>query len=237
MRNTVIAVISSLGLIAWAGGNSLSIQKDNKIHGADHVRGQRYCEILVVKGTARHLTATVYNTLGCNHCPAETWNAIDAKQIKDSLGAKAVLMNGPRVFMMDFIGQSNEAPPKVKMHGLEMVERATLPIPLKTVMNGKSKPYQENTIRRSTEYIFEKGKKTYQLTSPEHTYIMQSYAKILDTSMNEAALDHMGTRLKLPVGWTYRIVTLDEDLVLKTLDNGEAHVVQDNMEDTYQRIK
>ena len=208
-----------------------------KLHGLDHARGRRYCEILVVKGKPGSITATVYNTLGCNDCPDAKWKAIDQNKLKDSLKAKAIFMNGPRAFMMDFIGQTNEAPAKVTLSGLEMVERATLPVSLEMVMHGKSKPYTENTIHRSTEYIFEKGKKVFQLQNHEHTYVMQSYSMAVDTSMNEKALEHMETRLKLPEGWVYSKVTLKEDLILKTTEDGTAHVVQDNLEDTYQRVK
>jgi hypothetical protein len=66
---------------------------------------------------------------------------------------------------------------------------------------------------------------------------MQSYAMIVDTSLNEAGLDSLEKKLKLPKGWKFRVRTLDEDLVLKTIEGGEAFVIQDELQNSYQRVK
>lgn len=202
-----------------------------------NMRNQRYCEILVVKGRVNNLTATVYNTFGCNDCPAVQWNAIDEEKLKKELNAKSIVMNGPRVFMMDSIGQSNAAPPKVNLGGIEMIERAMLPISVATVFKGKSNPYEENTINRSTKYVFLKGRKVYQLINKNNIYIMQSYALFVDRSLNETALDQLQAKIKLPEGWQFKVVTLTEDLVLETVAGGEAHVIQDDLQNSYQRIQ
>ena len=65
------------------------------------VRDRRYCEILVVRRAGLTLEADVYNTLGLNDCPPAQWAAIDAAKIKKERDALAVIMNGPRYFMMD----------------------------------------------------------------------------------------------------------------------------------------
>lgn len=101
---------------------------DTTIHGKANVRGSRYCEILVIKGNLTNLNAIVYNRLGCHDCPDEIWRSVDPKKLKDSLKAKSIAMNGPRVFMMDRIGQNNTPPPKVNLAGIEMIERATVPV-------------------------------------------------------------------------------------------------------------
>jgi len=202
----------------------------------DHIRGFRYCEILVVNGSMTDLVATVYNTLGVNDCPAKQWSAIDPSVLKEQLNAKAVEMNGPRYFLMDKIGQSNVAPPVTFLSGLGFKERATVQIPLTTMLRGKAKPYQETTVKRSTEYVFTKGSEVYELVSPEHTYVMQTYAQIIDPKLTEADLAKLGNRLKLPKRWTYKVVMLDKDLVLKTVATQEAHVTQDDLLNTYQRI-
>lgn len=66
---------------------------------------------------------------------------------------------------------------------------------------------------------------------------MQSYAQIVDPNLSEADLAQLGTRLKLPKGWNFLVVTLDNDLVLRTFEGGEAHVTQDELLNTYQRFK
>ncbi|MEO8211206.1 MAG: hypothetical protein ABI840_11665 [bacterium] len=208
-----------------------SIQSHN-----DNVRGKRYCEIFIVKREMIHFTATVYNTLGCNECPEDIWKTIDPEKLKKEFSAKYIIMNGPRYFMMDKIGQSNKEPGIVMIGGLEMKERATFSISFEKIMRGKSKPYEENVINRSTEFVFNKGKKIYELISPKYTYVMQSYSLIVDPNLTENDLDNLQTKLKLPKGWEYKIKILDNDLVLKTIEGGEAHVLQDDFENSYQRI-
>lgn len=206
------------------------------LHSASNVRGARYCEILVVSGKLTDLTATVYNTIGCNDCPAAQWKAIDADKLRKELSAKSILMNGPRYFLMDKIGQTNEPPPTVVLSGLAMKKRATVPVSMKTAMTGKAKPYAETTVKRSTEYVFNKGSRVYELVSPDHTYIMQSYAQIVDPNLSEKDLATLQTRLKLPKGWRFQTRILTEPLTLRTVEGGEAHVTQDDLMNTYQRI-
>jgi len=212
---------------------SKSFSQDIKM--LDNVRGARYCELLVVKGHVGNLTAPVYNTLGCNDCPDAAWRKLNATKLKKELGAKTVLMNGPRYFLMDKIGQSNAPKAKQDFDGMDMVERATLKISL-SMMRGKNQPYTEKTIRRSTEYVFNKGSEVYELVSPSHTYIMQSYAQIVDSTLTESELPNLAAKLKLPIGWQYRALKLSDDLVLKTLESAEAFVIQDDLGNTYQRI-
>lgn len=201
----------------------------------DKVRGSRYCEILVVKGNITNLTVTVYNTLGCNNCPDDDWQKLSADKLKKELNAKSVIMNGPRYFLMDKIGQSNSPKPKQNFGGLEMVERATLKGSL-SIIRGKNQPYAEKIIHRNTEFVFNKGSEVYELVSPEHTYIMQSYAQIVEKKQTEKDLPNLATKLKLPKGWQYKVLKLKTDLVLKTLETAEAYVIQDDLGNTYQRI-
>lgn len=202
----------------------------------DGVRNSRYCEILVVKGAFTDLVATVYNTLGVNDCPDAQWRSIDGAKLEKDLAAKAVTLNGPRYFMMDKIGQSNAAPPIVNIGGLDFRERAKLGISVRILLEGKVKPYKETSVHRSTEYVFKQGSVIFKLISPSHTYVMQSYAQIVDPTLTEPDLGRLGSRLKLPSGWQFNAVALDHDLVLKTIDSNKAHVIQDDLQNTYQRI-
>ncbi|QFY44598.1 hypothetical protein F6R98_19820 [Candidatus Methylospira mobilis] len=202
----------------------------------DNVRGARYCEILVVQGPLTRLTATVYNTLGVNDCPEAQWKSFDPAKLEKDLAAKSIIMNGPRYFLMDKIGQSNAAPPTVTIGGLGFKERAKVEISIGNLLRGKTKPYEENAIKRSTQYIFKQGSVIYQLFSPSHTYVMQSYSQTLDPALTESELGRLDSRLKLPAGWQFKTVTLDHDLILKTVDTNEAHVIQDDLQNTYQRV-
>jgi hypothetical protein len=46
---------------------------------------------------------------------------------------------------------------------------------------------------------------------------------------------HGGGRLKLPAGWKFRPVVLEQDLVLTRDNTGTAHITQDNFGNTYDR--
>jgi hypothetical protein len=61
---------------------------------------------------------------------------------------------------------------------------------------------------------------------------MQSYAEIVDPGLRMADLANLGSRLKLPRGWTFRTRVLSNPLTVTA--TGEARVVQDELENTYQ---
>jgi hypothetical protein len=63
---------------------------------------------------------------------------------------------------------------------------------------------------------------------------MQAYAQIVDKSLDYAGLSALGNRLKLPSGWRYTTLSPETDLVLGA--KGTARVVQDELENTYQKL-
>ncbi len=75
----------------------------------------------------------------------------------------------------------------------------------------------------------------YELISPKgRVYVMQSYSQIVDPTLVYADLIELGSRLKPPRGWHYRSRILDADLVAQS--TGMAHVIQDELQNTYQRL-
>ncbi len=69
------------------------------------MRGERYCEVLIVRPVDGRITADVYNTWPLNDCPAEEWDRLDATQIASDHGAPAAVLNGPRYWLMDHIAK------------------------------------------------------------------------------------------------------------------------------------
>ena len=65
---------------------------------------------------------------------------------------------------------------------------------------------------------------------------MQSYAQIVDKTLTYKQLSGLSSKLQLPSGWTYMTKTLPQDLKLDTTSTGVAYVVNDNLEDSYQRM-
>jgi len=229
----VLTMIGTLGAAAQGGTPEATLAVTQ---GAGMgVRNIRYCEILPVVVKDKKLVASVYNTLGLNDCPTDAWKAMDVAAIKKQFNAVEVLMNGPRFWMMDQIignGASASGEP-VMIGGLGFIKRAETVLTLSSL---KSVPYQERNIERETQYMFEAGKPVYELVSPEgYTYVMQTYAQLVDTKLSMEDLPALGSRLKLPTGWKYQEVMLDKTLVLTA--NGVAHLVQDDFENSYQRIE
>lgn len=193
------------------------------------VRGVRYCEILLIYAGAGGIDAQVWGTQGLNLCPPEQWTMLDADTLRAETGATLVLLNGPRYWLIDAV--TGELPPgEPRRFGeLEMHQLAT--IALQPGMM-QSMPYAERTVNRSSRFTFRAGSEIYELLAPDGaTYVMQSYAQIVDPTLSEAELPTLGARLELPDGWTYRARTLDAELVVDTPDG--ATVLQDELQNSY----
>jgi hypothetical protein len=202
--------------------------------GLDQLRNTRYCEMLVVSGGPLGLTARVYNTLGLNDCPEEAWRALDAKTLARQHDARKVILNGPRHFLMDQASLVN--PGKTDRFGkLEARLLAEVELSPLMLLKERGEPYEDKQVKRSTRYLFRQGWSIHQvITADGRRYVMQSYSQQVDAQLNMASLDHLGTRLKLPHGWSYQTLMPTQDLILET--NGTATVLQDDLLNTYQRV-
>lgn len=199
------------------------------------LRGTRYCEIIPVYRDGLSFHLEVYNTLGQNDCPPAVWNAIDPKKLADDLGAVEVVMNGPRFWVMDRIvasGATKEGKTRT-FDGLAATQRATLALPLRDILFG-ARPYVERTVHRDTTYVYDAGKPVYEITDEKgRTYVMQTFADIVDKRLTMDDLPGLGQRLKLPAGWRYATRILDSEMRLTA--KGEAFLIQDDLQNSYQR--
>lgn len=200
----------------------------------DNLRDARYCEILLFQGRGNNISGCVYNTLGLNDCPQDQWEELDASELKRQYGASAVVLNGPRHFIMDRTTLSTAGSDVIDFGGVQMRPFANVELPPGGLAGGGQTPYTETTIDRVTEYVYLAGRPIYQLTSPDGiVYIMQSYSQIIDPTLTAADLPNLGSRLKLPEGWQYSTRTPDSDLSL--VSTGKATVLQDDLQNSYQR--
>jgi hypothetical protein len=207
---------------------------DTAKHTIEGVRNVRYCELIPVVRRGLHLSATVYNTLGLNDCPAAVWDKITEAAMRKRFGAFKVVLNGPRHFVMDVIAAEGDtaAGKTIEAGGLSLTARATIDVTLSDLLG---KPYRERSIARETRYVFRAGKPVFLLVRSDGArYAMQSYAQIVDKSLSYADLPTLGGRLKLPAGWRFEVITPDADLTLSAA--GKATVVQDDLDNTYQKI-
>lgn len=228
---TLFAGIQALAFLLAVG--RVCAEGEGDMRTRNNLRGQRYGEMIVVTGGPFTFNGAVYNTLGLNDCPEALWKSLDPRALKKEYRAVAVILNGPRYFLMDRNSLANPGK-TAKFGGLEARHLADVRVSLPSVLRGKSKPYVENTVARTTDYLYRKGKRVYELSAPDgRRYVMQTYAQIVDPSLTEDALRDLGARLKLPHGWHYGSRILDGDMVLRA--RGTAHVVQDDFENSYQR--
>jgi hypothetical protein len=225
--------IAAISLAAGALFPAAASAKD-KVVSATGMYGDRYCEYLFIKGTPPDLTATVWNTYGLNDCPEAQWDASDKAALVKQEGALGVLLNGPRYWLIESASLSN--PGRVKsFNGLRMRELTTVKVP---TVNGvpSQQPYTEVTVNRKNTFTWGRGRVVHELFAPNgRVYVMQAYSQIVDPTLKRSQLAGLGSRLKLPKGWRYRVRRLKRDLVLAT--GGRATIIQDELQNTYQREK
>jgi hypothetical protein len=222
----VLSGVAGLAAFAPAAGAS------EKVVSATGMYGDRYCEYLFIKGTPPDLTATVWNTYRLNTCPDKQWKASDRAALVKEEGALAVLLNGPRYWLIDSATLSGAGAVK-SFFGLRMRMLTTVKVP---TVNGvpAQTPYSEVTVNRKNTFTWNAGRVVYELFAPNgRVYAMQAYSQIVDPGEKRSQLAGLGAKLKLPEGWRYRPRRLKQDLVLTT--GGKATVIQDELQNTYQR--
>ena len=197
---------------------------------ATHLFNTRYCEVFELKTLPPGAQVVVWNTIGFSNCPAAQWSKFDTTSIAKLRGDAAVILNGPRYWLLD--SASGKTGGSTVIDGLRFRRVATIPIP--TANDLVRTPYTERTIDRRNTWIWNAGRTVYELVSPSGgRYVMQSYSQIKDKSLKLADLRTLGRRLSLPQGWTYRKRKLRHDLRLAA--HGTATILQDDLENTYQR--
>ncbi|MGA2837052.1 MAG: hypothetical protein ABSF84_10690 [Acidimicrobiales bacterium] len=197
----------------------------------DDVRGVRYGEVITAFARDGRFEAEVFGTQFLNDCPQDLWDGLDPSAIAEETGAVAVKLNGPRYWTIDGIGQKVNAlePVLREFNGLLMRRLAVIDL---GDTPGTS-PYTDVHVDRGAVFFFDAGKPVYELVNPEGlAYVLQAYCVGVDPTLDEDALAHLGERLDLPEGWTYRVRILDEELVVDTTDK-VATVLQDELENSY----
>jgi hypothetical protein len=139
----------------------------------------------------------------------------------------------PRWTLDAFVVGSLLDPTVVTFGSIAMRQAGAIDLPPADAMK-LGGPYQQHQIQRHSVVRFDAGKSVYELTDPMgKIYDMQSYS-VQQVAQTEADLPSLGTRLKLPTGWSYRTRVLDSDLLV-TAVNDIGVVVQDDFADSYQQ--
>jgi len=210
----------------------------------DNLMGSRYTEILLVfgNGLTKHFIAGVYNTTGLNGAnpggggdssPAAILDKIDMKQVQEDNGSLSTVKNGARLWTVDHIGA--KAGKERDFQGLKAHWVMWFPIP-DALREHKDLSYATMDARRDTSMGIRKGSRAYILDDPQgNSWVMKSASLIKDPNQKFEGLKDLGSRLKLPPGWKFRTVILENDLVFMT-DNGATHITQDDIGNTYDRV-
>ena len=216
-------------LLAGCGGSS-DVSASQKT-----LRGDRYCEVLLVSVNAGLATGEVWNTYPLNDCPQATWSALDAQKLATENSVPRVVLNGPRYWLMNSVEKAGGAVdlPKKNFGGLEMYRQATVELG-SVAQLGSAKPYVPSLVNRSATFIYDAGARVYELRASDGaTYVMQTYSAQIDPTLTEAQLTDLGSRLKLlPAGWTYSSRILDSSLKVETVISA-ARVLQDELGNSY----
>ena len=221
------ALAAGAAVLALAAAPSAQAATLGGLHDA------RYCEILELRGQLPNASATVWNTIGLNRCPAKWWNAFDAAELAKERNALAVLLNGPRHFLMDSV---TATPGRTRnWHGEQLRRVATIPI--RTAADIQQVPYTDRVVKRTNIWRWKAGRVVYQLVAPGgDIYVMQAYSQIRDRTLTLKDLPKLGKRLDLPPGWRYRVRRLKAPLAVAP-QHGDATIVQDELQNTYQLWK
>ncbi len=224
MRRQALRTAAAVGLaLALIGAQAAPAATLGGLHDA------RYCEIIELKGAPPDATAVIWNTIGLNRCPAAWWEAFDAGALARELGDSAVVLNGPRHFLMDSVTAS---PGRVRsFHGERLRRVATIPI--RTAADLARTPYADRTVERDNTWRWRRGRLVYELVAPGgDVYVMQAYSQIVDRKLTIGRLRSLGRGLDVPAGWRYRVRRLRRALEVGA--NGRATIVQDELQNTYQ---
>jgi hypothetical protein len=208
---------------------------DRKIS-MDNMRGHRFAEVALFTGTApENAVADFYNSTGVDDPTPSRFAKLSQDELAKENGAIGAFLNPPRYWMFDEF-RVFEVGEDLKFSGIDMTWMGVVDVAsLKKAIIGGA--YFAGYIHRDNSYTFKAGSEVYLLDAPDgEVFIMQSYNAHTDEGLAaEESPATLGSRLTLPEGWTFRVKTLDRELVVSQEKTGKmAHVLQDDLLNRYQ---
>ena len=187
------------------------------------IRGMAFCEFLLITDTE----VVIYNTSASPACPLDIFATLDAGAIAKEHVAKVAQLNGPKYWAMDSqvlgFGETKT------FGGIEAKYAATLPIASLGSGEG-SDPYAPYVTDKAQTMTFDAGKPVYELVdSSGNAFVMNAFGAGVENG-DPANLAH---QLKPAEGWTFRVRTLTEDLVLVQEGGKLSKMVGDDMHQYY----
>lgn len=209
-------------------------------HRAD-MRGRQYAEFFLIGGNplTRDLKAAVYNTGGLNgetdanrnSAPTAAVAAVDLAQVKSHYDVLGVYLNGPKLWMLDWV----DVPVGATRRFGDLQARWVAQIDLKGLNTAKPgpDPYQPRSVARATRMGYTKGSTIFVIDDAQgNAWVMKGMNLGLKPVQSYAEAPDLGRRLKLPPGYRFRAVVLPAELVLIPAD-GIARIMPDDLDNVY----
>jgi hypothetical protein len=210
----------------------------------DNLRGVIYCEVWLFRSTGDNGVAGVYyNTSNLNNaadkkntCPDSMWDKVTVASLEAQYDVLAAYKNGPRGWTMDTITLPVGSVDTFDGVEARWMGEGRLPKGV-ALTSAHMNPYRPLQSHRKSSMTFEKGKPVFILDDPEGTpWVMQAYGQIIDKTLTYDGLKDLGSKLKPPAGWKFRVAVLDKDLTISTPE-GYNWIVQDELQNTYDACK
>mmetsp|Transcript_8992 Transcript_8992/g.18354 ORF Transcript_8992/g.18354 Transcript_8992/m.18354 type:complete len:273 (-) Transcript_8992:159-977(-) len=231
----LVSIVSGLAASIVAGdatstngdGDSLTACNGDEYslhtHELNDSRDYLYCELIF--NYPGECGGDVYSTSPLAPCDLDWWANLDLKAVAAERGAESVTKNGPQRWSMDTV--TEKVTEGTDVGGAQMVYGANLAPGTATL------PSYEVFYPSKTQYLlWMAGLPTYQLTDADgYNYVIQGY------KVETSELATLGDQFEeLPEGWSYNVITPDEDLILDLTPETGAPSVIDEFDQVYIRI-
>ena len=197
------------------------------------MRGERYCEVLLVQVDDGTATADVYNSYPLNDCPQELWVALDPTAIASDQGVPIAVLNGPRHWLMDSIDKQGAVAelPRADFGGIEMYRQASVEIGsladrVRDLRAPRRGPVDRVHLRRGQDGLRADRSRRIDL---RHADLEPAEGPVARGGRPGRA---WATGSNCPDGWSYAPRTLDTPLRIVTTDV-PAQVLQDDLGNSY----
>jgi hypothetical protein len=208
------------------------------------LRANQYTELFLIGGNpiTGDISANVFNTIGLNgyteanknSSPTAEVAAIDVNAMKKKFDVLAFHVNGPKLWMLDWI----DVPVGVERDFDRVKARFVARVDLKGIdlKDPSAGGYRKTSVERKTKFGYLKGRPAFLIDDAEgNTWIMKGMNLGLKPTESYETAKELGSRLKkLPPGWKFRVAVLPEDLVLIPT-TGIAEIMPDELFNVYDR--
>lgn len=214
--------VAFAGILAMATGAAAADRKMETVTVED-IRGMRYCEFLLIFEDR----VDIYNTTANDGCPEDKWRAMDAAALATEYGAKAAQLNGPKFWAAD--DQTLVLGETAAFGGIDARYAATLPIAALGAGEGAD-PYVGFTSSKKQTLVYKAGAPIYELIDAKgNAYVLNAYG----AKVEGGDLANLAEQLSPAEGWSFRVTTPSEDVVVEASVDVPVQMVGDDLRQYY----